>query len=232
MAVMTNKHIWMASGVAVAAGVALWFMQGDSQSPKTKPAEVEAPADVDEDEALAEAGGMGRAGVKDSEVKPWYPNAAKYEPSVDDVQRWDWLKQDLDLLVDEARPKSLRRVSPDEFKDRYIEASLEYLELDDKETAAFRQAVEDGLEGIDEARSEMEQVKESADYDDNDASSIAVWRDAQRTFQDQQQEVAEKFVGTLPERSRTTLMRENGKRWLVQLDFGIRHAQRRGPKRN
>ncbi len=156
---------------------------------------------------------------------PWNAGGEN-EPTVEDVQQWTWLRDDLNRLIDNTRPKSRRRVEPEEFKKRYMTASLEYLQLDREELDQFETAVKSSLKTIVEARAIMQTDQSKIRYDEEDTNSITAWRKTQKTFLEQQEKAAEAIVASLPERRRTTLMREQALRWIVRYDFGIQHASR------
>ena len=155
----------------------------------------------------------------------WNPGGEN-EPTVEDVQHWDWLEVDLDRLIDEARPRARKRLDAGEFTKEYFKVSLEYLKLDEDDRKRFETAVQAGLTAIDDARKKMEDVRAATRYDEAQPDSIQVWKDTQAEFLARQKTAANSLVESLPARPRTTLMREQALTWLVRYDFGIRHANR------
>lgn len=137
----------------------------------------------------------------------WNPGGEN-EPTVEDVQHWDWLEVDLDRLIDEARPRARKRLDAGEFTKEYFKVSLEYLKLDEDDRKRFETAVQAGLTAIDDARKKMDDVRASTKYDEAKPDSTQVWQDTQAEFLARQKKAANGLVQSLPARRRTTLMRE------------------------
>ncbi len=230
MSVRSKRRLWLGLGTVAALGLVWWLIPAQT-SGRVAAGEPEAGA------AAAGGGGVsakgllgggqaGRSGSPEAaEDGAWNPGGDE-EPTSDDAQHWEWLEQDLELLIDQTRPKARKRLEAGEFEKRYLKASIEHLRLAPDEQVAFEKAAHKGLAAIDEARTQMQDAQQDSPYDENDGESVRAWRDIQQAFDDQQREAAAELAGALPRRRRTTMMRENTARWLIRLDFGIQHANR------
>ncbi len=230
MPILINKKSWLGVGALAALALWFWLTPGADHSESTRVNEAAPDA----------AGALRHAESAESTVTEiasteapnergsdpaWNPGGPS-EPTVEDVQQWGWLVDDLDRLIDETRPKARRRLDAGDFARKYLRASLEYLKLDEEEGVRFETAVREGLKAIEEAREEMHNVRAATAYEEAQPRSIQVWKDSQGEFLRRQKEAAHRIVASLPVRPRTTLMREQALRWILRCDFGIRHASR------
>lgn len=229
-----DKRILIVAGAVAALGLVFFLLPGDDDGtePSTAAAGVVDPGDKQRAQTSAKPGvNAVAANNVDAEdgAKAWNPGGEN-EPDADDSQQWYWLQQDLDRMIDDTRPKARKRLGADEFRDGYLESSAKYLELSTDERTKFDAAARLAVESIEDARATMQTAQADTPYDEDDPDSIEQWKDAQATFSDQQAEAAAAFADSLPVRSRTTLMREEALRWVVRLDFGLKHAGRAASK--
>ncbi len=249
MSLLRNKSFWV--GASALGALGLWFLLttvdeqdgdfGDDRAaqkkrvPEQEQGDVAAqeqekvivPLDVsalETGESVEEAP-MIEPSVETVDDESWNPGGEN-EPTVEDVQHWTWLKDDLNRLIDGTRPKARKRLDAEEFEKEYLTASLEYLKLDEEERERFETAVQAALTAIDDAREKMQEARAATQYDEESPDSIQVWKDTQADFLARQKEVANGIVGSIPVRRRTTLMREQALAWIVRCDFGIQHANR------
>jgi hypothetical protein len=151
------------------------------------------------------------------------------EPGVLDVQAWDWLQQDLDRAIEQTRARARNRLSPEAFEARYLDETVEFLEIDAEKSAAFHQAVTTALDEIEAARAQLLQ-RDEATLDEKGAvdemgaalESRAGW-DA---YGQAQQRAVRHPLAVLEPRPRHQLLRENMLAWLLRLDYGMSAAGR------
>ncbi len=226
-----DKRVLLIAGGAVALGVAFFVLRdkGVEGAPGVAAAHAGGGGDGGEQAAVAakrSGQAPGKVAAKgNGDDDSWNPGG-EHEPNADDAQQWHWLQQDLDRMIDNTRPKARKRLAPEAFRDEYLAATVKYLQLEDDERTKFEAAAAGALTSIDEARTAMQTAQEDTPYDEDDPDSIEAWKDAQATFKDQQNEAAEQLLAAIPERGRTTLLREEALRWVVRYDFGMQHAGR------
>lgn len=148
------------------------------------------------------------------------------EPGVLDVQAWDWLQQDLELIVDQTRAKARQRLSPEAFMAKFRGATVEFLELDDEATRAFESAVYEALEEIGSARAHMLRRQPQTEPDLDEAVAMGRNRAAWKDFGEAQRHAQRHPLAVLDERPRHQLLREDILKWLLRLDYGNRAAAR------
>lgn len=247
MSTVRKTQIWV--GIVALVAVALWYglgsdtneagnLEDNSENPTVVAAQEQVPVTPEEQtassqeeavpaetEPLEEDDLSAAVPDTDAEAEEWNPGGDN-EPTVEDVQQWTWLIGDLDRMIDDARPKSRRRLAPEEVGEKYLSTTLEYLRLEEEEQEKFEAAVQVALKTIGEARERMTKTRDATKYDEDAPETIKVWKDSQARFLAEQKEAAEGIVESLPVRPRTTLMREQALRWVLRYDFGMLHARR------
>ncbi len=228
-----DKRILIVGGAVATAGLLYLLLSGEGPDSQASDVAEGAVATADKpsgDSAKAGASGLPTArksisGDGEDDEDAWNPGG-EHEPTADDSQKWHWLQQDLDRMIDDTRPKARKRMTAEEFRAGYLKSSAEYLELTADERTKFDAAANRAVESIEDARAAMQTAQADTPYDEDKPESIEAWKNAQATFKEQQANAAKAFSASLPVRSRTTLMREESLRWVVRLDFGLKHAGR------
>jgi hypothetical protein len=144
---------------------------------------------------------------------------SELEPSVLDVQAWDWLQQDLVRMLDEARAHSPDRLSPKAFEEKFLGATVEFLEFDAEETKTFQTAVDKALDEIGEARADM--LHRQVDPDVDETAAMLASRARWEAYTRAQRRAARYPIAALQPRPRHQLLREGMLTWLLRLNYGV-----------
>jgi hypothetical protein len=149
---------------------------------------------------------------------------SKLEPGVLDVQAWDWLQMDLERMLDLTNSRAYQRLSPNAFEERYLDATIEFLEINADIGESFQIAVAKALVELDTARHDLflEQTKRESVIDEETAmlKSRADWEEYRKA----QSHALLLPLALLEELPRHELLRETMIRWLLRLNYGIQVA--------
>jgi hypothetical protein len=156
------------------------------------------------------------------EIVKLRPGWSELEPSVLDVQAWDWLQQDLDRLFDEtAAPRARQRTSPEAFEEKFVHVTAEFLEIDPVETDTFKIAVTRALEEIQQARSRLLLGTVNAELDLDESAAMLASRALWVEYGEAQRHAARHPLAVLQAQPRHELLREDMLKWLLRLAYGI-----------
>jgi hypothetical protein len=161
------------------------------------------------------------SGLIEDEIVELRPGWSQLEPSVLDVQAWDWLQQYLGRLVDEIGAPSRNRPSAKAFEANFVRATTEFLESDSEETDAFQIAVIQALEEIEQARARMLQGKSQAELDLDETAAMLASRARWVEYREAQRHAARHTLAVLQAQPRHELLREHMLKWLLRLAYGI-----------
>jgi len=152
---------------------------------------------------------------------------SKLEPGVLDVQAWDWLQQDLNRMLDLTTAPPPNHLSSMVFEERYLGATVEYLDVDAEEGRIFEVAVGKALDELAGARDDMlrqapKQAPSGSNVDETAAmlESRASWT----AYRKAQSHAARHPLDLLQELPRHELLRETMLKWLLRLEYGIEAA--------
>jgi hypothetical protein len=151
---------------------------------------------------------------------------SQIEPGVLDVQAWDWLQQDLEQMIDQTKAHARDRLSPEAFEARYVDATVEYLEIDTVTARTLQSAVNEALAEIDGARVNMPRRKDELAPYPNETDAMRASRDAWQAYGKAQRHAVRYPLAVLDPRPRHQLLREKMLQWLLRLDYGIGAAAR------
>ena len=164
----------------------------------------------------------GESGEEDS--KEGWAGWSKLEPRVLDVQAWDWLQMDLERMLDLTTAPPPNHLSPKAFEAKYLDATVDFLEIDAAVTRTFQIAVHKALDELEGARGKMlrQRAEMEPDLDENAAMlrSRASWKE----YREAQSQATRYPLALLQELPRHQLLRETMLKWLLRLDYGMEAA--------
>ena len=149
---------------------------------------------------------------------------SKLEPGVLDVQAWDWLQMDLDRILDLTNSTAYQRLSPKAFEEKYLGATVEFLEIDADIGESFQIAVGKALVELDATRHDFFQKQTKGESAINEESAMLKSRADWEEYRKAQSYALLLPLAVLEELPRHQLLRETMLRWLLRLNYGIEAA--------
>jgi hypothetical protein len=145
------------------------------------------------------------------------------EPGTADVQEWDWLQEDLKLLLQRTRRTARDRLKPERFQTEYVGETVKYLKLHGANQKRFERAVDLALDDLERVRQDRSELQ--ANWIE-DRQSVNRYRTISYQLSDRQRKAARHLLVVLEREPRNQLLREQAVTWILRLYHGMRSARR------